>query len=160
LRRRGDLTMSEILALIKILVWLPQTETGDVGELNLTDAERGVWSRVNSNAELCSPRRCAADGKRGCHLQHARRRAAGAPLVRVTHALLLSDVAAGGGAVTPDYSYLVVDEAHHLEAQATEQLAYVARQRDVVEYLDSLHHTSAERRTGLANELPGQVRQS
>jgi DNA polymerase-3 subunit epsilon/ATP-dependent DNA helicase DinG len=160
LRRRGDLTMSEILALIKILVWLPQTESGDVGELNLTDAERGVWSRVNSNAELCSPRRCAAAGKRGCFLQYARERAAGSHLVVVNHALLLSDVAAGGGAVIPDYRYLVVDEAHHLEAQATEQLGYVARQRDLVEYLDSLHHTSAERRTGLANELPGQVRRS
>ena len=160
LRRRGDLTMSEILALIKILVWLPQTETGDVGELNLTDAERGVWSRVNSNAELCSPRRCAAAGKRGCFLQYARERAAGSHVVVVNHALLLSDVAAGGGAVIPEYRYLVVDEAHHLEAQATEQLGYVARGRDAVEYLDSLHHTSADRRSGVANELPGQVRES
>jgi Rad3-related DNA helicase/DNA polymerase III epsilon subunit-like protein len=160
LRRRADLTMSEILTLIKILVWLPQTETGDVGELNLTDAERGVWSRVNSNAELCSPRRCAAAGRRGCFLQYARERAAGSHVVVVNHALLLSDVAAGGGAVIPEYRYLIVDEAHHLEAQATEQLGYAARLRDVVEYLDGLHHTSADRRTGVANELPGQVRHS
>lgn len=53
LRRRPDLTMSEILTLVKILVWLPQTETGDVGELNLTEAERAVWGRLSSNAEVC-----------------------------------------------------------------------------------------------------------
>src|SRR4029077_3992535 len=105
-------------------------------------------------------RRCAAAGKRGCFLQYARERAAGAHVVIVKHALLLSDVAAGGGAVIPEYRYLVVDEAHHLEAQATEQLGYVARHRDVVEYLDSLHHTSADRRTGVATELPGSVRRS
>ena len=152
LRRRPDLTMSEILTLVKILVWLPQTETGDVGELNLTEAERAVWGRLSSNAEVCSPRRCSAAGKRGCFLQYARERAAGSHVVIVNHALLLSDVAAES-AVIPDYRYLVVDEAHHLETQATQQLGYAVRLRDVVEALDQLGHTSAERRTGIVNEL-------
>jgi predicted DnaQ family exonuclease/DinG family helicase len=152
MRRRLDLTMSEILALVKVLIWLPQTETGDVGELNLTEAERAVWSRLNSNAEVCSPRRCASVGKRGCFLQYARERAAGSHVVVVNHALMLSDVAAGNG-VIPEYRYLVVDEAHHLEAQATDQLGYGVRLRDVLEALDQLGHTSAERRTGVVNEL-------
>lgn len=152
MRRRPDLTMSEILALVKVLIWLPQTETGDVGELNLTEAERAVWTRLNSNPEVCSPRRCSAVGKRGCFLQYARERAAGSHVVVVNHALMLSDVAAGN-AVIPDYRYLVVDEAHHLETQATDQLGYSVRLRDVVDALDQLGHTSAERRTGVVNEL-------
>lgn len=160
LRRRTDLSMSEILTLIKILIWLPQTESGDVGELNLTDAERQVWTRVNSNAELCSPRRCAREGRRGCFLQYARERATGAHVIIVNHALLLSDLAAGGGSIIPDYQYLVVDEAHHLEAQATEQLGYAVRLRDVANYIDALHHTTAERRSGLVNELPRQLQEA
>jgi DNA polymerase-3 subunit epsilon/ATP-dependent DNA helicase DinG len=159
LRRRPDLTLSEILALVKILVWLPQTETGDVGELNLTEAERGVWSRLNSRPELCSPRRCAAAGKRGCFLQYARERAASSHVVIVNHALLLSDVAVESK-VIPDYRFLVVDEAHHLEEQATNQLGYAVRLRDVIEYLDTLGHTSAERRTGVVNELANHLRGS
>lgn len=152
MRRRPDLTMSEVLALVKVLVWLPQTETGDVGELNLTESERAVWSRLNSNPEVCSPRRCSAVARRGCFLQYARERAAGAHVVVVNHALMLSDVAAGSG-VIPDYNYLIIDEAHHLEAQATDQLGYAVRLADVLEALDTLGHTSAERRTGVVNEL-------
>jgi DNA polymerase-3 subunit epsilon/ATP-dependent DNA helicase DinG len=159
MRRRPDLTLSEILTLVKILVWLPQTETGDVGELNLTEAERGVWSRLNSHPELCSPRRCAALGKRGCFLHYARERAASSHVVVVNHALLLSDVAVESK-VIPDYRVAIIDEAHHLEDQATNQLGYVVRLRDVIEYLDGLGHTSAERRTGVVNELGGHFRGS
>src|SRR5205807_5599991 len=84
--------------------------------------------------------------------QYARERAAGSHVVIVNHALLLSDVAAGS-AVIPEYRYLVVDEAHHLETQATQQLGYSVRLRDVGDALDQLGHTSAERRTGVVNEL-------
>jgi DNA polymerase-3 subunit epsilon/ATP-dependent DNA helicase DinG len=159
MRRRPDLTLSEILTLVKILVWLPQTETGDVGELNLTEAERAVWSRLNSHPELCSARRCAAAGKRGCFLHYARERAAASHVVIVNHALLLSDVAVESK-VIPDYRFLIVDEAHHLEDQATNQLGYAVRLRDVIEYLDGLAHTSAERRTGVVNELGNHLRGS
>jgi predicted DnaQ family exonuclease/DinG family helicase len=159
LRHRPDLTLNEILTLIKVLVWLPQTDTGDVGELNLTEAERSVWSRLNSHPELCSQRRCAMAGRRGCFLHYARERAAGAHLVVVNHALLLSDVAVDSK-VLPDYRYLVIDEAHHLEDQATNQLGYVARLRDVLEYLDLLGHTSQERRSGVVNELGSHFRGS
>jgi predicted DnaQ family exonuclease/DinG family helicase len=159
LRARPDLTLNEILTLIKILVWLPQTDTGDVGELNLTEGERSVWSKLNSHPELCSNRRCAMAGRRGCFLHYARERAAGAHVVVVNHALLLSDVAVESK-VLPDYRYLVVDEAHHLEDQATNQLGYVARLRDVLDYVDMLGHTSPERRSGVVNELGSHFRGS
>ena len=159
LRARPDLTLNEILTLIKILVWLPQTDTGDVGELNLTEAERSVWSKLNSHPELCSQRRCAMVGRRGCFLHYARERAAGAHVVVVNHALLLSDVAVESK-VLPDYRYLIVDEAHHLEDQATNQLGYVVRLRDVLDYLDMLGHTSPERRSGVVNELGSHFRGS
>ncbi len=152
LRRRPDLTTTEIMMLVKILVWLPQTETGDIGELNMSDADRTVWSRLCSNPEICSPQRCASIGKRGCFLQYARERAAGSHITVVNHALLLSDIASGN-AVIPEYRFLVVDEAHHLETQATTQLGFNVRLRDVVDSLDSLSLTSADKRSGLANEL-------
>ena len=50
-------------------------------------------------------------------------RAAAAHIVVVNHALLLSDLAMGGS-VIPDYDILIVDEAHHLEEEATSQLGF------------------------------------
>ena len=53
----------------------------------------------------------------------ARQSAERAHILIVNHALLLADIASGGR-VLPTYSHLVVDEAHHLEEAATEQLSY------------------------------------
>ncbi|NJN83728.1 MAG: hypothetical protein HC802_16615 [Caldilineaceae bacterium] len=41
----------------------------------------------------------------------------------INHALLMADVAAGGK-VLPPFTHLVVDEAHHLEEAATDQLTF------------------------------------
>ncbi len=44
-------------------------------------------------------------------------------LLVVNHALLMADIGAGGQ-VLPPYTRLIVDEAHHLEDAATDQLTY------------------------------------
>ena len=44
-------------------------------------------------------------------------------MVVVNHALLLSDLASGGS-VIPHYDHLIVDEAHHLEAEASRQFGF------------------------------------
>ena len=41
----------------------------------------------------------------------------------VNHALLMSDLVRGGSLI-PEYQYLIVDEAHHLEDEATRQLGF------------------------------------
>ena len=73
------------------------------------------------------PIQCPYDGMARCFLLS---RGAARPtphVVVVNHALLLSDMAAGGGKVPAGpTSYLVVDEAHRLEDQATAQLGYFA----------------------------------
>ena len=48
----------------------------------------------------------------------------------VNHALLLAD-AASESRVLPEYQYLIVDEAHHLEAATTDGLSFVARQPEL-----------------------------
>lgn len=151
LRHRTDLSPEEIVTLIKILVWLPQTETGDVSELNLTEAERAVWQKVCATEETCTPRTCLR-GRRRCFLYRARARAEGAHIVVVNHALLLSDLAANNQ-VLPDYRYLIIDEAHHLEDEATEQFGYSLRLRDLLDHLAAVGQSEGERVTGLAGDL-------
>ncbi|HLH73133.1 MAG TPA: exonuclease domain-containing protein, partial [Chloroflexota bacterium] len=160
LRNRKDLSLTETLALIKVLVWLPSTETGDQSELNLTDAERVVWSRLYAHPDICTPNTCRYARRGRCFLYRARARAESSHIVVVNHALLLSDMVAASK-VLPEYEYLIVDEAHHLEEQATDQLGYALRAREVIGFLDDLVPASTtERRGGLLGELGNYFRGS
>ncbi len=58
-----------------------------------------------------------------CPFYQARRNAEAAHLLIVNHALLLSDVATEGR-VLPEYRYLIVDEAHHLEDAVTASMSF------------------------------------
>jgi DNA polymerase-3 subunit epsilon/ATP-dependent DNA helicase DinG len=63
-------------------------------------------------------------------------------LLVVNHALLLSDVAAGGK-VLPEYSYLIVDEGHHLEAATTGALSFRITQFDLERMLKDIGGSSS-----------------
>src|SRR5205814_5167075 len=69
---------------------------------------------------ICAAAICHAT--RGCWLKQARRRAQEAQLVVVIHALWLSDRRTGG-TVLPEFSRLIVDEAHHLPQAFTQAMA-------------------------------------
>ena len=117
---------AELSTLARILVWLPTTQTGDINELAMnSQTDREVWQQVCAESAACGDGRCGvhADATRLCYFALARRNAELAHILVVNHALLLADVAAEGR-VLPPYSHLVVDEAHHLEDAATDQLTY------------------------------------
>ena len=138
--------------LLRLLLWLPQTETGDRAELRLNQAEETLWHRYSAQNENCLATSCpfALDGS--CFLVRARRRAEAAHLVVVNHALLLSDVAVGGRLIPP-YDNLIVDEGHHLEDEATRQLGFEGREADLLAYLDHLHR-------GRGSGLTASIRQA
>jgi predicted DnaQ family exonuclease/DinG family helicase len=160
MRRRNDLSLTETLALIKILVWLPTTDTGDVSELNLTDAERLVWAKLYAHPDVCTLGTCQYARRGRCFLYRARAKAEASHIVVVNHALLLSDVVSASR-VLPEYQYLIVDEAHHLEEEATDQLGYVLQAKEAFGFLDDIMPASAsERRGGLIGELPMHFRGS
>ncbi len=133
--RRGllatGLSPLEVRFLAKILVWLPNTRTGDLSELPVHDRqEKELVAHVSSRADECSPERCMVSAVPGKHgylgarfrdfYLEAHRRAASTHLLVINHALLAADVEAGGQ-VLPEYDNLIVDEAHHLENAATDQ---------------------------------------
>lgn len=125
-RRRPD-TADEIRVLAKVLVWLLTTTSGDRNELNLNGAvERDIWLRLSADDEGCTTENCL---KRGgiCPFHRARQAALSAHILVVNHALLLADVATGNR-VLPEYNYLVIDEAHHLEEATTNALSFKVNQ--------------------------------
>jgi DNA polymerase-3 subunit epsilon/ATP-dependent DNA helicase DinG len=124
LRRRGPRTPEEMRILGKVLVWMQDSASGDRGEINLNGpAERDVWFRLSAEDEACTTETCLQRTGGGCPFFLAHQAAQGAHLVVVNHALLLADIATGNR-VLPEYDYLIIDEAHHLEGATTDALAY------------------------------------
>ncbi len=122
-RRRGPDNADEMRVLGKVLVWLQATTTGDRNELNLNGAtERDIWQRLSADDEGCTTENCL---KRGgiCPFHRARQSALSAHILVVNHALLLADVATDNR-VLPEYNYLIIDEAHHLEEATTNALSF------------------------------------
>lgn len=153
LSRSPSPAREEILLLIKTLVWLATTETGDKAELNLSASDAAVWPRISAQSESCALARCPQFRRGNCFVLRARKNAENAHVVIVNHALLLSDLATSGG-VLPEYSHLVVDEAHHLEEEATEQLGFNFGWDDLQSFLSSLHQIAPGRkRVGFLPEL-------
>jgi DNA polymerase-3 subunit epsilon/ATP-dependent DNA helicase DinG len=135
--RAEDLSEEDRTLLIKTLLWLPVTTTGDRAELRLSAREDEAWSRINAQQESCSPLRCAYHRLGYCFLARARKQAEASHLIIVNHALLLADLASGSRAI-PEFRHLVIDEAHHLEDEATAQLGWHITPRELLGRLERL----------------------
>ena len=153
LRRSPSLSADEAKLLVRLLLWLPHTETGDRAELRISQGEEPVWARLNAQNEACLATPCAFVRDGSCFLLRARRRAEAAHVLVVNHALVLSDVGVGGG-VIPEYRHLIVDEGHHLEDEATRQFGFHANEDDLRAFLDRV----SSRNTGLTVSLRNSVR--
>lgn len=131
LRRRGPEDVDEMRVMAKIMVWMQDSISGDRGEINLNGpVEREVWMRICAEDEGCTTENCIKRTGGNCPFNRARQAAHSAHLLIVNHALLLADVATGNR-VLPDYNYLIIDEAHHLEDATTNALSFHITQTDV-----------------------------
>jgi len=143
LRRRGPDNPDEMRVLAKIFVWLQGSTTGDRGEINLNGPiEREIWSRLSASDDGCSAETCMKRTGGACPFYRARVAAQSAHLIIVNHALLLADVATGNR-VLPEYDYLIVDEAHHMESATTNALSFRVTQLDIKRLLRELGGTKS-----------------
>ncbi len=136
--RRGPQNSDEARLLAKILVWLQFTEAGDRAEINLNNpAEREIWASISAEDEGCSMENCYQRTGGRCPFYRIRQASQGAHLLIVNHALLLSDIASGNR-VLPDYDYLIIDEAHHLEDATTNALSSSITRADIEKLIREL----------------------
>ena len=119
--------------LAKTLAWLRETRTGDRAELRLSSAELASWDRMSASGFAV----CTGAREGACFYRHAREEAASAHLLVVNHSLLLSNLQVGGS-LLPDFDYLIVDEAHNLEAEATRQFGFRVSQTTVENLVERL----------------------
>jgi DNA polymerase-3 subunit epsilon/ATP-dependent DNA helicase DinG len=153
MRKSDKLATEEARVLAKVLAWLPSTTTGDSAELTLMGNENQVWARLASDVDHCAAETCNLREEGKCFFYRAREKAESAHVIIVNHALLLSDMVLENR-VLPDHKYLVIDEAHHLEARATEALSFEASRSSLEMLLRGLAHE----RGGLIGNLAGALR--
>lgn len=120
----GQMPERDRILLASLVLWMEKDATGDREHLNLNKAELQTWQNVSSSADTCLGRRCAYFDD--CFFFNRKRACEKARVIVTNHSLLLQDLKLGG--LIPEYNIAVIDEAHHLEDEATRQFT------DVVDY--------------------------
>ena len=158
MRRRGTTSPDEARVLARVLVWLLSTSDGDGDSVFLPNAaDRALWRQLSAEHEGCDPERCHRFRSDTCYYYRARHDAETADLIIVNHALLLADIAVQNRSL-PDYRYLIVDEAHHLEAATTRGLSFETDRASIHRLLRQVGRLSpAGQVTGLLGEALGQL---
>ena len=132
-------TFSEVEEIQRIIKWSEETEDGSLADIE-PQPMPGVWSKATSESDNCLNVRCPY--YKECFYFKARSRMTNANLLIVNHHLLFSDWALRrinpAYAVLPPYSYLVLDEAQHIEHVATGHIGIQLSNYRVKHFLDSL----------------------
>jgi ATP-dependent DNA helicase DinG len=99
--------------------WAQNTEDGSLSDLPFVPSAQ-IWDAVKSEHGNCPGRKC--QHFRECFYRRARRDLETADLIVANHALLFSDLVlkAESVGILPEYSFVVVDEAHNIEHVAAD----------------------------------------
>ncbi len=119
-KNKNSFADHEVVLLLKLLLWLEKTETGDLDELNLQGKEFQLLDEICCAEYVCNHNvDPEADSTKTCYLLKARQKAKSADLVIVNHALMLQNQLSNGE-LLPEYDFAIIDEAHQLEKVATD----------------------------------------
>lgn len=96
--------------------WEAETETGDRAELASLPEPSSAWAKLDARSERCGGQKCKQFDR--CFITAMHRRAAQSDIIIVNHHLFFADLAVRDeafGAILPDYSAVIFDEAHEIE---------------------------------------------
>ena len=149
-------THEEVEEVAAIEEWTNLTVDGSRADLPW-HPQSSVWHKVASDRDDCLGRNCETYDT--CFYFKARREMHNADLLIVNHHLLFSDLAIRKDSeesmsVLPDYDYLIIDEAHHLEATATNHASIDFSNTRVKWLLDSLYNERNEEGLGRRFDSP------
>lgn len=141
----------------RLIAWAAQTSDGSLSELDFQPA-LALWDEVSSDPHNCPAKKCARYGE--CFFYRARRRVHNAQVLIVNHALLFSDLRLRRQAASllPDYQILIFDEAHNIEAVASEQLGLSLSSGQVHYNLRRLYNARKERGLLVHHRMPAAQR--
>jgi ATP-dependent DNA helicase DinG len=101
--------------------WSKESETGDRAELANLPESLSFWRHIDARSESCLGQKCPDFDP--CFITRMRNRAQEADIVVVNHHLFFADLSLRGsnyGSVLPEYTAVILDEAHLVEEVASE----------------------------------------
>jgi ATP-dependent DNA helicase DinG len=101
--------------------WSRESETGDRAELANLPESLSFWRHIDARSESCLGQKCPDYD--ACFITRMRGRAQDADIVVVNHHLFFADLSLRNGnygSVLPDYTAVILDEAHLVEEVASE----------------------------------------
>jgi ATP-dependent DNA helicase DinG len=101
--------------------WSRQSEIGDRAELANLPESLSFWRHIDARSESCLGQKCPDFDP--CFITRMRNRAQEADIVVVNHHLFFADLSlrdGNYGSVLPDYTAVILDEAHLVEEVASE----------------------------------------
>jgi ATP-dependent DNA helicase DinG len=109
-----------------LLDWMKETDDGDIEGVDFA-LPLELREQVTTDSDGCAAKKCRRFEQ--CFAMRAKARAKDADVTIVNHSLLFRDLAVrhdsdGYATVLPDADVIVIDEAHHLEDQATDAFGY------------------------------------
>jgi ATP-dependent DNA helicase DinG len=113
--------LDEIDYFEEVVHWAKASATGDRAELSNLPESLSFWRHIDARSETCLGQKCTDFNE--CFITRMRERALDADIVVVNHHLFFADLALRNsmyGTVLPDYSAVILDEAHLIEDVASE----------------------------------------
>ncbi|MFN2406842.1 MAG: ATP-dependent DNA helicase [Pyrinomonadaceae bacterium] len=101
--------------------WSRESETGDRAELATLPESLSFWRHIDARSESCLGQKCPDFDP--CFITRMRERAQEADIIVVNHHLFFADLNLRDnnyGSVLPDYTAVILDEAHLIEDVASE----------------------------------------
>ncbi|MDQ0412081.1 ATP-dependent DNA helicase DinG [Mesobacillus stamsii] len=102
------------LTKMQILVWLTQTETGDVDELNLSSGGMLYWNKIKNDRSIFIKTKHWEEYD---FYHKAIENAQNANLLITNHSMLLADLVSENGSL-PEFEHVILDEGHQFEKAA------------------------------------------
>lgn len=129
----------EFEQLRQIGAWAKDSHDGSLADLSYRPLN-SVWDEAASDSGNCLGRTCPT--YKSCFYYQARRRAENAQLLVVNHALFFSDLALrrAGVSILPDYDAVILDEAHTVEAVASDHMGIDITSGQVEYILNKLYN--------------------
>src|ERR1700678_3336531 len=144
-RQMGDQALlkgiDEVDWFAQIKQWEKLTDTGDRSELTFLPDDSDLWNKIDARSDLCTGQKCPEYAR--CFITTMKQKAEEADLVIVNHHLFFADLAIRQedyGAILPEYSAVVFDEAHEIEDVASD---YFGRRVSSYQFEELVRDTEA-----------------
>jgi ATP-dependent DNA helicase DinG len=149
--------------LFRLKAWSQKTAEGTLSDLDV-EPETSVWLQVCSEPHICTPRSCGTNDR--CFYQRARKKLLTADLIVLNHTLLFLAMQATGdqegrppGYLFP-HDFLIIDEAHTLEAVAARQIGLGISQYGLRQALYRLYNPKTQKGLFQFLRLPDAIRET